>query len=205
MKATVALPLLIAIALLCVGCTQSTISIPDRYAPEEATAAAMKAYDTNSDGKIAGAELDKCLALKSAVIRVDTDKDQAISKEELLARLQLYEKGSDAFGTSVSVFSKGQPLQNAEVTLEPESFMGEDLPVYTLTTDETGSRAPKVKATGELATMPPGFYKVSIHHAQAGTVERGVELADDVTTASRMMFSMQEGGATPAGGGGGRR
>ena len=65
------------------GCSSITgPSVPTPSDPQQAAEAAMEIYDTNVDGKIADAELDKCHALKSVIARVDANRDGAISQDE---------------------------------------------------------------------------------------------------------------------------
>jgi hypothetical protein len=193
---------IVPLTLLLAGCTSSETPIPEKYAPEKAAEVAMSTYDANSDGKIAGAELDKCPALKFALPRVDTSspRDDAITPDEIAKRMQALEKQSKLMGTTVQVTSARGPVSGATVTLALEPFMGADLPIYTVTTDQAGAGTPGLLGSDEpVAGIPLGFYRVTIAAPGQAEVIRGCEVADDSPTSNRLIFSLQD--EAPQGGG----
>ncbi|MGL4422580.1 MAG: hypothetical protein ACRCZF_18070, partial [Gemmataceae bacterium] len=123
------------------GCSSSQKPL-DRpsYSPSAAGAAAITEYDTNKNGTIEGAELDACPSLKYALDRIDTNKDKALSADEIATRLQSYISAQiAAVGTTVTVILDGSPMSGANVTLVPEKFMMEAVGSSTGTTDKTGA------------------------------------------------------------------
>jgi hypothetical protein len=190
------------IALAGCGGPSASVSVPDHFPPEKVAEVALATYDANSDGKIAGAELEKSPSLQSALPRLDTSNDKAISADEIMQRMQVYEKQSTLIATTVQVLSNAQPLAGATVRLEPEPFMGEDLESYVVLTGESGSGVPEIAETGELKTgLPLGFYRVTITHPNhSDAVVRGCEMADDAPMANRLVFSMQDASPQSAGG-----
>ena len=93
--------------------------------PIDAVAAgadAMKMYDTNNDGKISGAELDKCPAIKAAIAQIDTSGKGEVTAEMITARIKKWQDsllGKTALGCRVT--RNGSPLPGATVTFIPEN------------------------------------------------------------------------------------
>ena len=52
---------------------------------------AMKMYDTNHDGKISGAELDKCPAIKAAIAQIDLSGKGEVTAEMITARIKKWQ------------------------------------------------------------------------------------------------------------------
>ena len=134
--------------------------------PATAGKMAMEQYDTNHDGVVSGAELDKVPSFKSALAIIDTNGDKGVSAEEVAARVNAW-KAMKTGMTSVRahVTLDGQPLTNTEVVLEPESFLGDQVKKATGTTNQFGDVAPVIaKEDRENPTLPGGvhfgFYKV---------------------------------------------
>src|SRR6476646_2596949 len=107
--------------------------------PSSAGKLAMEEYDTNHDGKVSGDELEKAPGLKAALPRLDTDGDGAVSADEVAARVNAWKEMKDGM-TSVAchVTLDGQPLADAKVTLEPESFLGDEIKTAFATTSKFG-------------------------------------------------------------------
>ena len=90
---------------------------------------AIEAYDTDDDGVIAGAELDRAASLKSAMLRLDLDGDGRVTAEEITALIE-NATSDTAVITSVkcNVTLDGEPVDGATVTFEPEEFLGGNIP-----------------------------------------------------------------------------
>ncbi|MGA2033484.1 MAG: hypothetical protein ABSG68_14610 [Thermoguttaceae bacterium] len=136
------------------------------YPPAIASDAAQKAmelYDSNKDGFLEGAELDKVPGLKAALKQVDTNGDGKINAEEISARIASWKTSKAArLNTACKVLRKGKPLSGATVTLVPESFLGTALKPATATTDQSGMAMFSVDGPGGLPGVPPGFYRVEV-------------------------------------------
>lgn len=186
------------------GCSGSDVSapVPEKYPPEKAGEVALQTYDANNDGKISGAELDECLALKYSLAHLDANGDKGLSADEIGERIRALEEQSPLTAVSVQIVSRQGPVSGATAVFELEPFMGPDLPEYTMTTDQSGGGPFKLQGTDEIVVgIPLGFYRVTIS-APGGEVVRGCEIADDLPTANRVVFSMEN--EAPVGGGGGR-
>ena len=153
----------VAVLLIaCLGCTgSSSVQIPKMNA-SDVGAAALKQYDANNDGKIVGKELTACPGVLSRLKYIDTDHDQAISSDEITARIQQWQKMK--IGLTLlrcTVTFRGQPLQNARVTLEPEAFLGNTIAPGEGVTNQAGYTSIK-QVENDLPGMPLGFYKIKI-------------------------------------------
>lgn len=192
---------MLLLLVLAAGCFDSSAVVPERYPPEKAAEVALETYDADGDGKIAGAELDACLALKYALPRVDTSGDKSVTADEIAERMRVLDNQSDLMGTTVQVMSRGGPVTGATAVLELEPFMGADLPLYTAAIDESGSGAPKLQGSDEAVIgIPLGFYRVTITPPDGGEVVRGCEVADDSPTSNRLVFSLEDEGPLVGGG-----
>ena len=71
-----------------VGCDRPPKRLVPPTIPADAAQKGLELYDTNKNGFLDGAELDKAPALKSAMKELDKNGDGKISAEELDARIQ---------------------------------------------------------------------------------------------------------------------
>ena len=164
-------------ALILAGCTCS--SMPSRVRPPDvdpssAAAEAVKQYDKDGDGAVAGKELETAGSLASRLTLIDGNGDKKVTQDEIQAAItDLLGKGVGLTTFQCKVTVKGAPLAGAEVKFVPESFMqGAILPAKG-TTDESGiavialdsSQLPE--AQQHLSNVvQPGFYRVEITHPQ---------------------------------------
>ena len=152
-------------ALVAAGCGGGTTSrVKPAAVASDAGSKAMDSYDTNKDGFLDGAELDKAPGLKSALARVDTDHDGKITADEITARIQAWKKSPlGRIALRVNVTRNGQPLPDATVTFVPESFLGDKLSPATGKTNQFGQAGISVPITGsDPPGLSPGFYRVEI-------------------------------------------
>ena len=168
-------------ALMASGCGGSGESEVERkYEPAEAAAKAIEHYDRDGDGKLSAEELKGSPALAESGRRLDQDGDRIVTREEMQTRFEELEGMSDLVAVDLQVTSQRRPLAGAEVTLTPESFMGEGLQTYSGTTNDGGGTS-LTGSTVQLPGLPSGFYQAKIVHAGQGIdAVRGVEIADDV-------------------------
>lgn len=133
-----------------------------------AASEAMELYDKDGDGFIAAAELDAVPGIKAAMETVDADKDGKASESEISDRIAAWQDtGIGVVLISATFKLDGKPLTNAEVTLEPESFLGGDIQAGVGEIDSAGSALisiPKEKRPAK--DTPPGvqlgFYRVKV-------------------------------------------
>jgi len=151
--------------LLLAGCSGRPARVyPDAIAGD-APQKAMELYDTDHDGFIDGAELDKVPGLKAALKQVDTNGDGKISADEIAARIKVWKDSKIGRTTlSVPVTHNGAPLAGAKVRLVPESFLGSALHTAEGTTDKGGVArvSAQPRDAGDVPGLSPGFYRVEI-------------------------------------------
>ncbi len=129
---------------------------------------AIKLYDTNHDGKISGAELDKVPSLCSpqAMANFKSTKEKGVTAADITARIKDWQKTKigRVGGIAAQVTRNGKPLAGAEVKFVPEKFLGEGLPEGKGTTGPDGSGQVSIPLSepGEPPGMPPGYYRVEI-------------------------------------------
>jgi hypothetical protein len=158
---------LIAAALLAMaGCWGSG---PSRVYPQgiasNAAQKAMELYDTNKDGVLDAAELEKAPGLKAALKEVDKNGDGKISADEINARIEAWKQSKvGRLSMECSVLHNGQPLAGATVKFVPESFLGSELKEGSGATDANGFARISMAISGpdDLPGMSPGFYRVEI-------------------------------------------
>jgi hypothetical protein len=186
------------IALLAVaGCSSSSqgrLEAPS-LSPNSVAAQAMAEYDTNHDGSIDGAELDKAPSLKSSLALMDKNGDQKITADEIAARVQAWKDSPIAVIPCVCLVTlDGTKLADATVTFVPEKFLGPAIKPATGKTTAEGIASMSsegLERNGvKLAGVYCGFYKVTISKIEGGTeivpdryntqTELGLEVGPDV-------------------------
>jgi hypothetical protein len=131
---------------------------------------AIKMYDTNHDGKISGAELDKCPAIKAAIVQIDPSGKGEVTADMITARIKKWQEsklGKMSLGCRIT--RNGAALAGATVTFVPEKFLGPNLKPATGKTDQNGmamlSVAPTNTAPGAPREPPgvaPGLYRIVV-------------------------------------------
>lgn len=151
------------------ACNSSPSRVNQPYIDASAAGdAAMEQYDTNGDGVVKGAELEKAPGLNAALAKLDKNGDKGVSAEEVSERVAAWQKmgvGLMSFGFKVTM--NGNPLPDATVTFEPESFLGSEIKSADGVTVITGGGSATIpKDQRPDATSPPGMqlglYKVKI-------------------------------------------
>jgi hypothetical protein len=122
---------------------------------------ALEQYDTDHDGFIAGAELDKAPSLKASMKNLDLNGDKKVSAEEITARIQHWQNVDKVgkMSLSVTVFRRGQPLVGATVKFVPEKFLGDEVQTAEGVTNERGVAT---------LTVPPDPAQPNVHGVQCG-------------------------------------
>jgi hypothetical protein len=156
-------------ALISAGCSQGLPRLrPPSINASSAAAKAIAMYDTDKDGKLSGAELDKCPALKAALAQIDTTGQGAITAAQIAARIkQWQEKKIGRMRLDCIVSRNGKPLAGAEVKFVPEEFLGDDIKMASGKTNKNGRAWLSIPTTGP--RDPPGvafgFYRVEVTKA----------------------------------------
>jgi hypothetical protein len=147
------------------GCPSGPARIkPPAISASKAGAMAVEMYDSDKDGKISGAELEKCPALKSAIARID-HAGEGITAAKIAARIEAWQNSRAALmAISCVVLHNGRPLAGAEVKFVPEKFLGENIKVAAGKTDENGHTWPTIPINGpeDRPGLAPGFYRIEV-------------------------------------------
>jgi hypothetical protein len=179
---------LLAVAL---GCSNSPSRLVAPTIDSGAGEAAIKQYDTNGDGGISAAELDKTPPLKSALSRLDKNHDGKLTADEINGRIEQWKETRVAL-TSVAptVRLDGKLLTDAQVTLLPEQFLGDAVEQATGKTNDRGIARPRISDQPEGIGVRLGFYRIQISKTVNGKelvparyntqTELGIEIASDI-------------------------
>jgi hypothetical protein len=128
--------------------------------PADAAQNAIAMYDTDKNGYLDAAELEKVPSLKFAFVGANK-----VTAEDIAARFEEWQR--TRFGRMsflVRVTRKGQPVPDATVTLVPESFLGPAFQTATGQTDRMGSAMMSGPVAGpeDAPGVSPGFYRLQI-------------------------------------------
>jgi len=185
-------------SLALAGCSQGPPRVNQpAIDADDAGELAMEQYDTNGDGLVAGAELEKAPGLRAALPTMDTNGDKAISAEEVAARINIWKQmRTGVMSCPFTVTLDGQPLEGATVTFVPEAFLGDEIKRASGQTGYFGSGGATIAKEDrpDPATSPPGMnlglYQVKVSKLAGGeeTIPRkynaetvlGQEVAKDV-------------------------
>jgi hypothetical protein len=184
------------------------------YGPADIAAAAMKLYDANSDGVIAGEELQSAASLVDGdpttigdhpETFIDKNADGKVTKNEIQARVQAWidsKVGIMSFHCVVTL--DGQPLEGAQVQFIPEKFMGQTIDEASGRTTADGVAViaiDQAKLEDHLKGINGvrcGFYKVLITHpsmeipAKYNTATTlGREVASDSAAVGNVVFKLE--------------
>jgi hypothetical protein len=149
-----------------VGCPYKPPRIyPPVIDASQAAAKAIEMYDANKDGKLSGAELDKCPGLKAAAASLDPD-GRGITADMIVARIKVWQNNKiGRLRIACTVRCNGKPLAGAQVKFVPEEFLGPNMIVATGETDQSGMANVSIPTSGERTDppgVPQGFYRVEI-------------------------------------------
>jgi len=134
----------------------------------QASAEAMKTYDSDGDGFLDAKELDACPAIREAMRSTDTDGDGKISGDEITNRLKaMMDSKAGSLPASCMVTLDGRPIDNAEIRFDPEPFLGGAVSAARGATDYMGICDVISESLNSGAQI--GFYKVRISLMKDGT------------------------------------
>ena len=151
------------------GCLEKPPRVyPPSINASAAGARAIALFDSDKDGKLIGAELDKCPGLKAGLAKVDPN-GRGVTAEMITARIRQWQKTKIArVPVSCIVTRNGKPLEGAEVKFVPEGFLGTNMMVARSKTDPSGMASVSIPTSGKQidpSGVPPGFYRVEITKA----------------------------------------
>lgn len=185
---------LVGITAFATGCGNAPSRLQQKsFSASTAASSAMKEYDKNSDGSLDETEIGSFVSIKSDVAQFDSDNSKTITESEIVQRFEKWQALKVALvPCSFVVKLDGKPLTDAEVTLEPESFLSASLQSCVGKTDATGRVSPnKLPSDSDseldgLTGVPPGLYKLRITHPKLDKLTKynsettlGIQVAPD--------------------------
>ncbi len=151
---------------------------PAQLDPIAAAQSAMAEYDSDHDGKIRGSELSSCPGLKAAMRKTDSNRDGALSEDEIVARLQFFVDSRAALRNfQMTVTVNRQPVEGLSVTLKPETFLTPAIEPAVGTTNHLGLAYPMVEFDDPeivkqgISGVRPGMYRLEISKTDANGKE----------------------------------
>jgi hypothetical protein len=145
------------------GCSNkpSRVDAPS-WDPDGFADAIMTKLDANTDGSVDAKELKGAPGLEWGARYVDADKNQLLSREELVARFQMYKDMRLGLGSKqIQLSYRGRPLGGAKIRLVPEFFLAEVVEPATGEAPPDGIVSP-VTEGAEVPGVRPGFYRVVV-------------------------------------------
>jgi hypothetical protein len=156
------------VLMFAAGCAR--IHAP-KFSPRDAAAKALEQYDTNHDGRLDAAELERCPALKHSLPRFDKDGDGFLTVDEIADRLAMYRRQEVGLvAVSCRALMDGRPLAGAEITFVPEAFLGPAAKPAVGTTNGLGHAVMTVE-NSSLLGAPPGLYRIEVSTKNAAGEE----------------------------------
>ncbi len=119
---------MVAVLLMSIGCSGRLPALkPPKFDPVAAAQAAMEQYDTNQDGIIQGAELENAPGIRFSLDRIDTNRDDGTTVDELSKMIQekWLDPGDGVMRIKCNVTLNRWPLDEATITFDPERFLGD--------------------------------------------------------------------------------
>jgi hypothetical protein len=182
------------------GCTRapSRIEAPD-WDPDDFADAIVAKLDANKDGSLDKTELTAAPGLAFGAKYIDTDKNETLSREELVARFTVYkDRESGLTSKQMQLPYAGRPVAGAKVKLVPEFFLegvvepasGETVDDGTLTPITEGMDVPGVRAGYYRVVVESPRVKVPTKYTSAETTPLGVEVSptsDDPSSYSSIL------------------
>lgn len=160
---------LLALVVGLSGCSGGPEALPmPSYDPAGTAQRAMEMYDTDGDGYVAEEEVENAPGLKAALKNLDTDKNGKVSEEEIAERVRAWDRMQiGVMSFTCNFYLNGKMLADAEVTFDPEEFMGGAVQPAVGVTSMGGDMIPRVPkekrpSPNSPSGMQAGIYKVRV-------------------------------------------
>ena len=132
------------------------------WSPSSSAGWALYRYDTDDDDAIGPDELEQSPGLKAALVRADLNGDGNLVREEITARLRVYDECQAYLVRTVcEVTLDGNPLAGATVRFLPDWFIRSTIQRAQGTTDDRGRAVMMIQGASGLGVQP-GIYSVEI-------------------------------------------
>ncbi len=195
-----------SLSMATVCCIAGCSNAPSRVAapawdPEGFADAILAKLDKNGDKSLDNGELAAAPGLAWGARAIDTDKNGTLSREELVARFELYQKMRiGVTSTQMQITYQGRPLVGAKVTLVPEFFLEGLVEPASGEAYQDGFVSPLVPDL-KPAGLRVGYYRVVVEsprvkvpakYTKAETTPLGVEVSpvSDVSSPSNIQLNL---------------
>lgn len=132
----------------------------------------LSALDKNADGAIDAEELLASPGLTAGAKLIDDDNDGKLTREELEARFEKYQKSrAGVVPTTYLVTYRGRPVADATVDFIPETWQDETIEPARGTSDGSGYVSPLIDNPA-LPGIRVGFYRVKVTSPQVKIPEK---------------------------------
>ena len=193
------------VAAIIVGCSNKPARVAaPTWAPEGFADAVLEKLDANKDGSVDKGELAGAPGLAWGAKYIDKDKNDALSRDELVARFTMYRDMKLAITSKpMQIRYKGRPVVGAKVELVPEFFLAGLVEPATGETDFEGTVDPQAAGL-EFPGLRVGYYRMVVTSpkvklpAAVGSAEStttGVEvspISDDASTYGTLQVTIQD-------------
>ncbi len=144
--------------------------------PSGAGKLAMEQYDKNGDGVVSGPELVQAPGLKAALKNLDTNGDGGVSADEVAARVNAWiDMKTAMMRVQCRVTLDNEPLAGAQVTFEPEKFLGDDIKAAIGTTNVYGDAVPVIPPEQRPDPRLPGAVQFGLFKVRISKIVNGKE------------------------------
>ena len=160
------------------GCSRGPAAIkPPRIDAAAASAAALAEFDTNADGVIGAEELNSAPGLRAGLAAFDTNGDDQIDGGEIESRIAAWRDSKVGLITiRCDVLLNGAPLEGANVTYEPEKFLGDQVQAATGATDRFGMAYMSIPKEKRPTADAPAGVQFGVYRVRVSKIVDGREV-----------------------------
>lgn len=149
-------------AIAC-GCSRGPTGLVPPTINSDAPEAAIAKYDANGNGAIDGGEIAKATWLKLGLSRIDANSDGKVEAAEIESRIVAWrESRVGLMPLTLRISFRSAPLADADVSLEPEPFLGDAIKPVQGKTDEHGVAVMQISRKPTERGVQLGFYRMRI-------------------------------------------
>ena len=194
---------LASVLLATTGCGSGPSAVEGiDFDADDASRLAMEAHDANGDGFLDESELATAPGIYRYRDLYDADKDGRVSAAEIEQRIGSWnDRPIGLRGLRLTLLYGGRPLKDAEVTLVPEPYLGDEPIEATGKTNGSGvahvsipvEALPEDLRAARVRGVYAGTYRVEVRHPQVKLPAKyneqttlGVEVARDTTSQAEL-------------------
>lgn len=164
------------VLLICltIGCSRAPKNLsPPPLDPVAAAAKAMELFDANSDGSIDKTELAESPGLKAAMKTTDSDRDGALSQQEIQERLEVFVASGTAIRSyQIELRHGSADAKNLQIVAVPEPFLSEYIEPAVGETNVAGVVTPNIEFTDpEIVAQGYGGMRLGMYRLEVTSLD----------------------------------